>query len=109
MGNFPTCKINTFCLICKSDSEKNGLTNPDLENDIIQDCYDKNKEKFPINKDLIYTLNINATKIQEAYRNYKGNKQKQNNSNNNNLEINIELQDNIPKAFASPKKNTQNK
>ena len=104
MGNFPTCKINTFCLICKSDCEKNILTNPDLENDIIQDFYDKKTEKFPINKDLIYTLNINATKIQEAYRNYKGNKQKQNNSNNNNLEINIELQDNIPKAFASPKK-----
>ena len=109
MGNFPTCKINTFCLICKSDSEKNGLTNPDLENDIIQDCYDKNKEKFPINKDLIYTLNINATKIQDAYRNYKARRQKQKELNKNYLEPNLESPLRIFKTISSSKKMEINK
>ena len=104
MGNFPTCNINTFCIICKSDSEKNGLTNTDLENDIIQDFYDKKIEKFPINKDLIYNLNINAAKIQEAYRNYKEKRQKQIDSNKNYLEVNLEVPVKLSKTVSSQKK-----
>ena len=57
--------------MCGNEGEKNSRINTDLENEEIQDCYNHQNTKYPINKEKTHLLNMSACKIQEAYKNYK--------------------------------------
>ena len=68
MGNFPKCETKYFCVICLNGEKQKSKNN--LENEEIQDCYNNQNNKFPINKEMTHLLNMSACRIQEAYRNY---------------------------------------